>query len=134
MLIFASGENTVEVTIDEKITLTNPDIIFIFQNDTTFNKVGCLVGNDLSQYPEHGNIFLINNTTNPDPERAEIELQMGKGKYWVYEIADASDFDFENIDTTGLTELENGKYDYPLTVSSIPTYKTVVSEASIYNG
>lgn len=135
MIVFNSGLNEeVIVTITEKITLTNPSIIFVFENDTTHDKQACLVGADTSAYPERHNKFAITVTANPDPLQAEINIYRGDGKYWVYEIEDVNDFDFEDIDTTALNELENGKYRYYLASSTTPTYKSIVPVTPIYNG
>lgn len=134
MIVFSSGDNYVVVTLTEKITLSNSDIIFVFENDTTFDKQACLVGSDLSDDSTIYNEYLITVTDNPTPLNSEVNLQRGDGKYWAYQIADASSFDFDNIDTTGLTELENGKYRYNLTSTTDATYKAVVSQSSIYNG
>lgn len=135
VIVFNSGLNEeVIVTITEKVTLTNPYIIFVFENDTTFDKQACLVGSDGSAYPERHNKYSITLIADPEPLLAEVNLQRGDGKYWIYEIADINDFNFTTIDTTGLNELENGKYRFDLATTSIPTYATTPPTKYIYNG
>ena len=114
MIYLLTGVNTVTVTLTEKVTIANPQFVFVFVNDNTGKKFAC-TSTDISPNTDRYNQFdIILTTTTANPLLAEVEFDdYGFYHYYIYEIDDASAFDYANIDTTDLRNLggliETGK-------------------------
>ena len=114
MLYLITGGNTITVTLTEKVTIANPQFVFVFVNDNTGRKVAC-TSTDISLNTDRYNQFNIDViTTTPNPLLAEVEFDdYGFYHYYIYQTDDASIFDYANIDTTDLRTLtglvETGK-------------------------
>lgn len=76
--------------------------LFKFFNLSTLDSVYC-VADDTSAHQARYNAFTIIETTTPTPVDAEVELETGELKYFVYANSSAT-----NLDPTGLVELESG--------------------------
>ena len=113
MLYLVSGSNTITVTLTEKVTLPNPQFVFVFVNDNTGKKFAC-TSTDSSTNTTRYNKFNINVVTVSNPMNSDVELDdYGFYHYYIYEMDDATAFDYANIDTTDLRTLtglvETGK-------------------------
>ena len=124
MIYLITGQNTVTVTLTEKVTIPNPKFVFVFVNDNTGRKVAC-TSTDLSINTVRYNQFKLDVvTTTPNPLINEVEFDdYGFYHYYIYEIDDATTFDYANINTTDLRTLtglvETGKayWSAPVTVN-----------------
>jgi hypothetical protein len=137
MLLLRTGINEeVVVTLTENVTLTTPDIIFVFVNTSTLKKVACLAGEDISVHPSRSNKYTLTVTPTPDHLEAEVALQPGFHNYFVYEIADHNDFDFAGIDTTDLSTLsgllEQGIMKYVVDSTDLPVFKENPPSVKVY--
>jgi len=131
------GENYLFFTLNEKVTLSNPEFVLIATNDFTKKKVGCKLGTELSAYTDRFNEFLVTVKDSPVPLDAELGLhEYGFHKYYIYEMADADTFDFDNIDTLDLNTLtglvESGKMNYLKPLPELPHYKNTSSSIPHY--
>ncbi len=124
MIYLITGGNTITVTLTEKVTIANPQFVFVFVNDNTGKKFAC-TSTDISPNTDRYNMFdLTLTTTIPNPLLAEVEFDdYGFYHYYIYEIDDATTFDYANINTTDLRNLtglvETGKayWSAPVTVN-----------------
>lgn len=132
----APGENTIILTLNDSVTLDSPDFILIFEQGAGGRKTGCVLGTDLSEYPTRNNEFIITVKTDPDPTSAEVQLIDKTHRYYVYEIADASGFDFDNIsDLTEMEgEVEKGVAHYIETAEAHKYFRNTRTAVKSYNG
>lgn len=88
------------LTLTEAITLSNPYLLFIFNNDTTREEVKFILSldDDKSNNTDRYNRFVFNTSI------VFYNLPPGDYKYQVYEQASNI-----NLNPDGLLELENGK-------------------------
>lgn len=77
VIINRADTSTLDLTLTENVTLTNPYYLFVFTNKTT-NEVSVCFLTDSSTYPERYNRF---NLTEP----SDVELISGDYIYKVYE-------------------------------------------------
>jgi len=114
MLYLITGGNTITVTLTEKVTIANPQFVFVFVNDNTGKKFAC-TSSDLSTNTDRYNQFGINVvTTTANPLLKEVEFDdYGFYHYYIYEMDDATAFNYAGINTTDLRTLtglvETGK-------------------------
>lgn len=92
--------NLVVVTLTEKGTADH--YLFRFFSLAENTNSYC-VADDTSPYQERYNAFTITDTASPTPVDAEVDLDTGEYKYYIYANSSAS-----NLDPTGLTLLESG--------------------------
>lgn len=126
LVINKNTNNTLIVTLQEKVTLTNPYYLFVFQNDVTLDKV-CFLQSNISTHQERYDEFLITErSTSLNASSGIIEfLPVGSWTYFVYEQASSS-----NLDPTltgGL--LETGK---ARVVGTNETYSTYTGQDITY--
>lgn len=137
MIVLEAGANNVIVTLNESKTIEVPEYIFIFVHDDRSYKRACKVGAELSDYPERYNKFLITVTEDADPQASEVELTKGFHHYYVYEIEDAGDFDFENVDTLDLETMEGlvecGKMKYIEDPEELEYYRNMRQSIQAYD-
>jgi len=102
MLVLTQGEDAenIIVTLNEKKTIGSPYYLFVFTNSATKNIVTWIVNSalDQSDYPERFNKFEI-------PTASLFDTK--NDGYWLYNVYEQESS--TNTDTTGLTEVENGK-------------------------
>ena len=137
-MILTSGLNTVQVTLNELVTISSPEFICIFVNDSTSKKYACKLGTDLSSYPDRYNEFEITVSGNPNPLLSEVDLYNQKSyHYFIYETADASTFDYAGVDTLDLRTMtglvEQGKMSYLINPSDLMFYKDLRTSIKTYN-
>lgn len=108
MMRLQAGANTnVILTLNESKTLESPEYVIVFVCDHPNKKFACKLGEDQSDYPERANNFTITVQAGADPEAAEVALiNYGSYKFYVFEMEDASEFDYENVDDLDLTTME----------------------------
>jgi len=121
------GSNTADFTLEEKRTINNADYVFVFVNDNTGKKVACTATNT-SSYTDRYDRFTLTVASSNIPASGYINLDdYGFYHYFVYETADASTFDYNNIDTTDLSTLtglvESGKMFYSTSSPTRNYYK-----------
>ena len=124
MIYLITGGNTITVTLTEKVTIPNPQFVFVFVNDNTGKKFAC-TSTDISPNTDRYNQFdLTLTTTTPNPLLAEVEFDdYGFYHYYIYQIVDATTFNYNTINTTDLRTLtglvETGKayWSAPVTVN-----------------
>lgn len=116
MMLLEPGANSIILTLNDSITLSNPEYVLVIVEDFRNKKVACKLGTDLSDYPDRFNKFTLTVKASPVAANAEIELKDLSGKYYVYEMADADTFNFAGVNTLDLETLdgliEQGKVRY----------------------
>lgn len=125
--IVKASANTVVVTLEEKTTLSPVYYLFEFVNDQSSDTQYC-IPTDASLYTYRYNKFTITEKTSPTALSGEVELQTGFGKYYVYEQSSAT-----NLDPTGLTLVEQGKYLVTTTLPTEYSHTQTINEY-VYNG
>jgi hypothetical protein len=137
VIYLITGQNTVTVTLTEKVTIPNPKFVFVFVNDNTGRKVAC-TSTDLSINTVRYNQFKLDVvTTTPNPLINEVEFDdYGFYHYYIYEIDDATTFDYANINTTDLRTLtglvETGKAYWSASVTVNYYYKDIRTSIVTY--
>lgn len=91
LYINKNTDNTLIVTLQEKVTLTSPYYLFVFTSDVTQEKV-IFLQSDISEFPERYNEFLITETSGTQiPSSGTIEfLPIGSWTYKIYEQSSSS--------------------------------------------
>jgi len=95
MLVIAKNTNTnLIVTLQEKVTLTNPYYLFVFTSDVSQEKVIFLQSN-ISTHTDRYDKFLITETSGtPNYSSGTIEfLPLGSWTYEIFEQASSSNLD-----------------------------------------
>lgn len=136
MILLEFGSNTSFFTLEENRTINNAEYVFVFVNDNTGKKVACTSTNlstDVTRYDK----FTLTVASSAIPASGYITLDdYGFYHYYVYEIADASTFDYANIDTTDLRDLtglvEKGKMKYKASDTSYTYYKDIRTSIKTY--
>lgn len=136
MILLEFGANTCDFTLEEKRTINNAEYVFVFVNDNTGRKIACTSTNtstDVNVYDR----FTITVASSAIPASGYITLDdYGFYHYYAYEIADASTFDYANIDTTDLRTLtglvEVGKMFYKTSDPSNTYYKDIRTSIKTY--
>jgi len=77
--------NNVVVTVTENSTVTNPIYLFLFQNQTTFDKY-YFIATDISTFKERYNKFIVTEKANPNTLSGEVRLGFkGFYNYCIYQ-------------------------------------------------
>jgi len=77
--------NNVVVTVTENSTVTNPIYLFLFQNQTTFDKY-YFIATDISTFKERYNKFIVTEKANPNTLSGEVRLSFkGFYNYFIYQ-------------------------------------------------
>jgi hypothetical protein len=135
MIELVTGSNIVTVSVQEKVTIANPQFVFVFVNDVTGKKVACVGGTETNL--SHGRSQFTITVGAALPLSGQVLLDDYRFyHYYVYQSANASLFDFTNIDTTDLRTLtglcEQGKmYWTPPTVTN-NYYKEIRTSIKTY--
>lgn len=122
MVYLETGSNTITVTPQEKVTIANPEFVFVYVNDNTGKKVACNAGTETSL--DHGRSQFTTIIGVDDNVNGKILLDdYGFYHYYIYQTADATTFSYSTIDSTDLRTLtglvETGKaYWQPPTVTN----------------
>jgi hypothetical protein len=120
--IVKNSVNTVVVTLEEKRTLTVGKYLFEFIHDQTKTKCYC-VGVNLSSYTGRYDKFAITDTASPIALSGQVNLKKGFGKYNIYEQTSST-----NLDPTGLSVVESGKYLVTDTLATDYTHSVTTTE------
>lgn len=131
MIVINQGQaNTIDLTLTEKTTLSNPTYLFQFRNDNDMTYTYCIAV-DSSIYTERFNRFSITEKVSPNPLNGEVYLPLqGYGHYTVYEQVSATNLNPSN--TTGIVEV--GKYKVIGTGITFTKYDSEPNTLKVYNG
>ena len=106
-----TGANTIDISVTENSTIGNPQFVFVFINDNTGRKVACT-----STYTELDNNkqrFIITVGAAVPLTGSVLFDDYGSYSFYVYQSANASLFNYANINTTDIRtltgEVGNGK-------------------------
>ena len=136
-MVIRIGINYPIFTLNEKVTLTDPEFILICKNYFTKKQSACKLGLDSSSDLTRYNQFELTVTSDPNNLNSEIALdEFGFYKYFVYEIADADTFDFDNVDTLDLETMdglvETGKILYENVPVERESYVNTTPSRKVY--
>lgn len=129
ILIERGQENVVVLTLTEKCTMINPVFLFEFRNDSHSPAV-YFIAQDVSEFPERYNKFLITEKEEPNLFNGEVELRLeGFYHYTIHELINPT-LDPE----ASVTVLEKGKV--KVTGTETPRVEPTYSpeENIVYNG
>ena len=115
----------VVITTTEKGTASH--YLFQFFSLAANTNAYC-IADDTSAFQERYNAFTITDQSSPTPADAEVDLDTGEYKYFVY--ANTND---TNLDPTGLTLLESGMCIVSGTETA-PTEYDNTATYTVYNG
>lgn len=127
MIYFSTGTNTITLSLFEKATIANPQYVFVFVNDNTGKKVACTQTYTSLDGNRQQFILTVGVST---PLLGKVLLDdYGSYSYYVYQSANASLFDYTNINTTDLRtltgEVENGKMTWAFVPPTNIYYKDI---------
>jgi hypothetical protein len=135
MIYLETGANNVDVTVTEKVTISSPEFVFVFVNDNTGKKVACTQTNSSSNTNEYDRFVITVGVNTPLLGKVLLD-DFGFYHYYIYQTADASAFDYSNIDTTDLRTLtglvEEGKAYWQGTSNTINSYKDIRTSVKTY--
>lgn len=129
MIRIVKGElsNDLILTLTEKQTLTNPYFLFYLTHDMT-GASASFISEDISDYPDRYNEFIVSEKSNPDRTAGEVELiHDGSYTYKVYEQISSTNLLPELA--TNQSPLEIGK----LKVENPFTYNKYDDQSKEYN-
>lgn len=111
-------------TTKEKETISNPNYLIRFIQDTGKNERYCGIITDYSAYPSRDQKFLITETSGAIWYNAQVNLDHKQSwKYYVYEVADITQIaNPALVDYTTLNELEQGRVKVLGTATTIPSF------------
>ena len=118
------GINYPVFTLTEKTTIDDPNYVLVCRNYFTKKQTACKLGLDLSGYVGRFNQFELSVINDPNPLNSEISLpEFGTYKYFVYEIADIDNFDFDNVNTLDLQTMTGLVESGRIKLESVPAQK-----------
>lgn len=134
MVNLVTGSNIITVSVQEKVTIANPEFVFVFVNDHTGKKVACT---STETQLDHGRSQFPINVGAGSPLTGNVNLdKYGFYHYYVYQSANASVFDYTNIDTTDISTLtglcEQGKAYWQAPTTTDTYYKDVRTSDKAY--
>ena len=91
--LIQAAENTVVLTLSEKVSLTAPVFLFVLTEEES-NLQFSFIASDSSVYPERYNQFLITEKESPDLLNGEVSLpRAGHYRYAVHEQTSSTNLD-----------------------------------------
>lgn len=94
------GTNYPVFTLNELKTITSPVYVLVLVNDATEKKYACVLGTDISDYPEWANQFEVNIVSPANHLLSQLALNLhGEYDYYVFEMNNSSEFDFDALET-----------------------------------
>lgn len=128
MIRLTIGNNTVDLTLSEKTTITQPIYLFEFVNQITLKK-SLLLSTDISQYLDRYNRFeIINQVGNNNPLIGEVDLT-NEG-YYFYSVYEQST---SGLDTEGLNKIESGIAKVERTPTDYADYTSQNRTVNVYD-
>lgn len=129
MIRLTIGPNTVDLTLSEKTTITQPTYLFEFVNQITL-KQSLFLSTDISQYPDRYNRFEITNQIgNNNPLIGEVDLtNEGYYHYSIYEQSTSG------LEPDGLNKVESGIAKVERTPIEYNDYTSETRTVNVYNG
>lgn len=122
--------NTLALTLNEKITLTNPYFLFEFENDETKSKYYC-IGQQVLSSDRYNKITVKETSATPNGTMGEVKLQM-KG-FYQYTIREQASSTNLNPSLSG-SIVESGKALVTDTTTQPTAYDSQSKETIVYNG
>lgn len=130
------GANTIILTLNDAITLADPEYVLVIQEQHNKKKVACKLGSDTSDYPARYNRFTLTVQASVDPLLAQVTLKDKTHRYYVYEKADADAFDFAGVDDMDLEDItglvEEGIVQYITPETAPAHYKDLPESVESY--
>ena len=94
LVINKNTNNYLRVTLQEKVTISNPYYLFVFTSDITSRKVIFLQSNISIHQDRYDEFLITERSTNLDPSSGTIEfLPIGSWTYQIFEQASSSNLD-----------------------------------------
>lgn len=130
MPITQGQDNTITLTLTEKVTLDAPEFLFVLQNDSTKVEY-TFIAADISGYTDRYNKFIITEKTSPDNLAGEVRLpDTGFYSYTIYEQESTTNLDKDLA--TGIVEI--GKCLVSGTASTNTAHENSNTTNVAYNG
>lgn len=106
MLVITKGTNsTIRPTLQEKVTLTDPYYLFVFENDMTKEKVIFMQENTSTHQERYDEFIITERSTSLNYSSGIIELNpAGTWTYYIYEQSSSSNL----VEANAGTLLEKG--------------------------
>lgn len=128
MFVIAKNTNSyLRPTLYEKVTLTNPYYLFVFQSDVTKQKVIFLQTNSSTNQERYDEFIITERSSSLNTSSGIIEfLPLGTWTYKVYEQASPSNLTEANAGTlleTGIAKITGTNESYNTYTSQDITYK-----------
>lgn len=99
LLINKNANNTLILTLTEKVTISNPTFLFRFTSDVTRETV-VFIASNLSNYTDRYDEFLITETSGVTNFSSGV-INLSPTGFWKYEV-------FEQASTTNLNPAQTG--------------------------
>lgn len=126
LVINKNTNNTLIVTLQEKVTLSNPYYLFVFTNDATDISVVFLQSNTSTQKERYDQFLITERSTSLNASSGIIEfLPLGSWTYEIYEQSSSSNLNPVNAGAL----LETGK---AKVVGTNETYSTYTGQDITY--
>jgi hypothetical protein len=126
LVINKNTNNTLIVTLQEKVTLTTPYYLFVFTNDTTNEEVVFLQSNTSTHTDRYDQFLITERSTSLNASSGIIEfLPVGSWTYRIYEQASSSNLN--PVNTGGLLETGQAKV-----IGTNETYSTYSGQDITY--
>lgn len=126
LVINKNTNNTLIVTLQEKVTLTTPYYLFVFTNDTTNEEVVFLQSNTSTHTDRYDQFLITERSTSLNASSGIIEfLPVGSWTYRIYEQASSSNLN--PVNAGGLLETGQAKV-----IGTNETYSTYSGQDITY--
>jgi len=107
------GSNNVALTLSESTTISNPNYLFQFINDTSLEEV-CFIASDTSNFKERYNLFIIQLVAKNDINLLNGQIYLSDNGYWTYNVYEQASATNLNVEESGAL-VETGKVLYNFT-------------------
>jgi hypothetical protein len=107
------GSNNVALTLTESTTISNPNYLFQFINDTSLEEV-VFIASDTSNFKERYNLFVIQLVAKNAINLLNGQIYLSDNGYWTYNVYEQTSATNLNIEDSGVL-VETGKVLYNFT-------------------
>jgi hypothetical protein len=109
------GSNNVALTLTESTTISNPNYLFQFINDTSLEEV-CFIASDTSNFKERYNLFVIQLVAKNAINLLNGQIYLSDNGYWTYNVYEQASATNLIVEDSGAL-VETGKVLYNFTAS-----------------
>jgi hypothetical protein len=109
------GSNNVALTLTESTTISNPNYLFQFINDTSLEEV-CFIASDTSNFKERYNLFVIQLVAKNAINLLNGQIYLSDNGYWTYNVYEQASATNLIVEDSGAL-VETGKVLYNFTES-----------------